>query len=273
MKKLLLILLITLATCTSIEENYDDVVLEKKFRIKNPIKSIKKSVKKIIKNPIKSIKNSAKKIIKNPINIITAPISPINIVKTPFNNIIKKSINKAIKKPINKIIKKPIDKIIKKPIDKIIKKPIDKIIKKPINKIIKKPIDKIIKKPIDNIVKKPIDNTIKKPKEIIKKIENIAKQPEKVIKQRVKDILKKPIKGLNGLFKGKLGVAFRKLSTIVKKGIAWLKEKNLWNPLVQQLKSLGQKYGNEFCEKYLPSEICGKAVDFVLDHVIKEEGN
>ena len=272
MKKLLLILFITLATCTSIEEDYDDVVLEK-FRIKNPIKSIKKSVKKIIKNPIKSIKNSAKKIIKNPINIITAPISPINIVKTPFNNIIKKSINKAIKKPINKIIKKPIDKIIKKPIDKIIKKPIDKIIKKPINKIIKKPIDKIIKKPIDNIVKKPIDNIIKKPKEIIKKIENIAKQPEKVIKQTVKDILKKPIKELNGLFKGKLGEKFGKLRDVVKKGIAWLKENDLWTPIVEQIKSMGQKYGNELCEKFLTPEICGPAVDFALDHVIKDDEN
>ena len=240
MKKLLLILLITLATCTSIEEDYDDVVLEK-FRIKNPIKSIKKSVKKIIKNPVKSIKNSVKKIIKNPINIITAPISPINIVKMPVNNIIKKSINKAIKKPIDKIIKKPIDKIIKKPIDKIIKK--------------------------------PIDNIIKKPKEIITKIENIAKQPEKVIKQRVKDILKKPIKDLNGLFKGKLGKKFGKLRDVVKKGIAWLKENDLWTPIVEQIKSLGQKYGNELCEKILTPEICGPAVDFALDHVIKDDEN
>ena len=256
MKKLLLILLIILATCTSIEEDYDDVVLEK-FRIKNPIKSIKKSVKKIIKNPVKSIKNSVKKIIKNPINIITAPISPINIVKMPVNNIIKKSINKAIKKPIDKIIKKPIDKIIKKPIDKIIKKP----------------IDKIIKKPIDNIIKKPIDNIIKKPIEIIKKIENIAKQPEKVIKQRVKDILKKPIKDLNGLFKGKLGEKFGKLRDVVKKGIAWLKENDLWTPIVEQIKSLGQKYGNELCEKFLTPEICGPAVDFALDHVIKDDEN
>ena len=50
MKKLLVILLITLVTCASIEENYDDVVLEK-FKIKKVFKKIKNSVKKFVKNP------------------------------------------------------------------------------------------------------------------------------------------------------------------------------------------------------------------------------
>ena len=133
--------------------------------------------------------------------------------------------------------------------------------------------DVVLEKKFGIKIKNPVKQIAKPIKQITKPIKDITKKPGQIIKQTAKDILKKPIKGLNGLFKGKLGVAFRKLSTIVKKGIAWLKENNLWNPLVQQLKSLGQKYGNEFCEKYLPSEICGKAVDFVLDHVIKEEGN
>jgi hypothetical protein len=114
---------------------------------------------------------------------------------------------------------------------------------------------------------------MKTKKEGIKKIENIAKQPEKVIKQRVKDILKKPIKEINGLFKGKLGEKFGKLRDVVKKGIAWLKENDLWTPIVEQIKSLGQKYGNELCEKILTPEICGPAVDFALDHVIKDDEN
>ena len=146
MKQLLVILLITLATCTAIEENYDDVVLER-IRFKSPIKVIKEVVKKVVK------------------------------------------------------------------------------------------------------------------------------KPGEAIKQTVKDILKNPIKGLKGLFKGKLGDVFKKLKEVVQKGIAWLKENKLWDPLVQTLKSAGQKYGNEYCEKYLPPEVCGEAVDFVLDHVIKEEGN
>ena len=133
-------------------------------------------------------------------------------------------------------------------------------------------LEKKFKNPIKKVTK-PIEKVIKKPKEIIEKVEKVVKKPEQIVKQTVKDILKKPIKGLNGLFNGKLGKAFNKLSEVVKKGIAWLKQNKLWDPLVQQLKYLGQKYGNEFCEKYLPPEICGKAVDFVLDHVLKEDGN
>jgi hypothetical protein len=150
--------------------------------------------------------------------------------------------------------------------------------------VLEKSLIKKGKDKLKDTVKKGKDklkDTINKEKDKIKdkikhetdKVKEVVTHPGRVIKKTVKEIANHPFKGLNGLFKGKLGVAFRKLSTIVKKGIAWLKENNLWNPLVQQLKSLGQKYGNEFCEKYLPPEICGKAVDFVLDHVIKEEGN
>ena len=75
-------------------------------------------------------------------------------------------------------------------------------------------------------------------------------------------------KGINGLFGGKVGEVFRKLGEVVKKGIAWLKEHKLWKPLVNQLRNLGEKYGNEYCQKVLPEEVCGHAVDFALNHIL-----
>ena len=87
-------------------------------------------------------------------------------------------------------------------------------------------------------------------------------------RQTLKDLLKFRPKGINGLFKGKVGEVFRKLGEAVKKGIAWLKQNKLWDPLVDQLRNLGEKYGNEFCQKVLPEEVCGHAVDFVLNHVL-----
>ena len=83
--------------------------------------------------------------------------------------------------------------------------------------------------------------------------------------------MKIPIKGINGLFKGKVGQFFRKLGDTVKKGIAWLKKNDLWNPIIEQLKNLGSKYGKELCQKALPEEVYGPAVDFALDHVLKTD--
>ena len=92
-----------------------------------------------------------------------------------------------------------------------------------------------------------------------------------IVKRTVSDIRKFKIKGLNGIFKGKLGNAFRKLGDVVKKGIASLKQNNLWDPIVNQLKELGSRYGNEYCEKVLHAEICGPAVDFALNNILKTE--
>jgi len=82
----------------------------------------------------------------------------------------------------------------------------------------------------------------------------------------MKELLK--IKGINGLFKGKVGEIFRKLKEIVKKGIAWLKQKGLFKDLVGGIRQFGEKYGNEYCQKILPSEVCGPAVDFILNSVL-----
>ena len=80
--------------------------------------------------------------------------------------------------------------------------------------------------------------------------------------------MKLPIKGVNGLFKGKIGEIFRKLGEVVKKGIAWLKKNELWKPLMDTLRNLGERYGREYCEKILPEEVCGPAVDFILNHLL-----
>ena len=179
MKKLLVILLVALATCTAIEETFDDdVVLEKSW--------LKKLVPKI----------------------------------TP-------------KKIIPKITPKKI---------------IPKIDPK---KIIPKVDPKKIIPKID-------------PKKLIAKID-----PKKIIKS-IPVLKKLPIK-IDGLFKGKVGNAFRKLGDVVKKGVAWLKKNGLWDPIVGELKEIGGGYANEICQKVLPAEVCGPAVDFALNNVLKTE--
>ena len=50
-----------------------------------------------------------------------------------------------------------------------------------------------------------------------------------------------------------------------------MKQNNLWDPIVNQLKELGGRYGNELCEKVLSAEICGPAVDFALNNILKTE--
>ena len=128
---------------------------------------------------------------------------------------------------------------------------------------------KKVKDKVKNTVKKGTDTVKNLPKKVVKIPEKVVKETGKVAKKTVKDILNHPIKGLNGLFKGKVGEVFRKLKDVVKKGIAWLKQNNLWEPIVNKVKELGEKYGNELCEKALPAEICGPAVDFALNHLIK----
>ena len=91
--------------------------------------------------------------------------------------------------------------------------------------------------------------------------------------KNINEVKKFPIKGINGLFNGKVGEIFRKLGDMVKKGIFWLKKNNLWNPIIERLKNLGEKYGIELCEKYLPTEVCGPAIDFALKLLIPNEQN
>jgi hypothetical protein len=146
--------------------------------------------------------------------------------------------------------------------------------------VLEKSLIKKGKDKLKDTVKKGKDklkDTINKEKDKIKdkikhetdKVKEVVTHPGRVIKKTVKEIANHPFKGLNGLFKGKPGEVFRKLKEVVKKGIAWLKQNHLWDPLVKKVKELGAKYGNEYCEKVLPAEICGPAVDFALNHLIK----
>ena len=79
------------------------------------------------------------------------------------------------------------------------------------------------------------------------------------------------IKGLNGLFKGKNGVEFRKLGDVIKKGIAWMKQYKIWDEIINKLKENGKKHGNELCERYLPAEVCGPAINFAFNHLLKHD--
>ena len=198
MRKLLVILLIALATCATFEESSDDnVILEKSgFSIKSPVPHV---------TPKINIPKTSK------INI--PKTSKINVPKTskivPKTNVIKTNVIKT------NVIKTNVIKT--------------------------------------NVIKTNVIKT------------NVIKT-DRV--KNLNEVKKIPVKGINGLFGGKVGEIFRKLGDMVKKGIAWLKKNKLWDPIIEKLKELGQKYGNELCEKALPPEVCGPAIDFALDHLL-----
>ena len=192
MRKLLVILLIALATCATFEESSDDnVILEKSgFSIKSPVPHVTPKIN-IPKTSKINIPKTSKIVPK------TSKIVPkTNVIKT---NVIKTNVIKT------------------------------------------------------NVIKTNVIKT------------NVIKT-DRV--KNLNEVKKIPVKGINGLFGGKVGEIFRKLGDMVKKGIAWLKKNKLWDPIIEKLKELGQKYGNELCEKALPPEVCGPAIDFALDHLL-----
>ena len=81
--------------------------------------------------------------------------------------------------------------------------------------------------------------------------------------------LKKVFKGIGGFFKGTVGKAFKSLKKHVQAGIKWLKDHNLWDPIVSKVKDLGKKVASGACNKYLKLDVCDQAVDFIADKVIK----
>ena len=83
-----------------------------------------------------------------------------------------------------------------------------------------------------------------------------------ISRRTINDLKNLPVKGINGLFKGKIGEAFRKLPEIIKKAIAWLKQNGLWNAIVIKIKNPGEQY-DEYCGKFLPEEVCKGAKDFI----------
>ena len=202
MRKLLVILLIALATCATFEESSDDnVILEKSgFSIKSPVPhvtpkiNIPKTSKINIPKTSKIVPKTSKIVPKT--NVIKTNVIKTNVIKT---NVIKTNVIKT------------------------------------------------------NVIKTNVIKT--------DRVKNLN------------EVKKIPVKGINGLFGGKVGEIFRKLGDMVKKGIAWLKKNKLWDPIIEKLKELGQKYGNELCEKALPPEVCGPAIDFALDHLLPSGQN
>ena len=85
--------------------------------------------------------------------------------------------------------------------------------------------------------------------------------------------LKNIFKGIGNFFKGTVGKAFKSLKKGVQKGIQWLKDHNLWDPIVSKAKEYGKKLASGLCTKYLKSDVCEPAVDFIADHVLKDKGN
>ena len=81
--------------------------------------------------------------------------------------------------------------------------------------------------------------------------------------------LKNIFKGIKNFFKGTVGKAFSKLGKAVQKGINFLKEKGIWDKLVSVAKQIGEIAATSFCSAYLSPAICGPAVGFVFNAVLK----
>ena len=63
--------------------------------------------------------------------------------------------------------------------------------------------------------------------------------------------------------------AWNAVKGVVKKAIDWLKEKGLYTPIVNAIKSKGQAYGKSVCEsKGVPGDVCSQIVKYILDHVL-----
>ena len=87
-------------------------------------------------------------------------------------------------------------------------------------------------------------------------------------KFRIGNIFKGIGKGVKNVVKG-VGNAFKKLAGHVKKGINWLKEHNLWDPIISKVKTFGKKIASGFCSKFLTPAVCDPAVGFIFDKFIK----
>ena len=65
--------------------------------------------------------------------------------------------------------------------------------------------------------------------------------------------------------------AWKKVKGIVDKAIKFLKENNLYEPLVNTIKKYGSKYAHDFCVKQikLDSDTCTSIVDFLFGFLKK----
>ena len=218
MKELLLILLVALATCATVEESFDDDVILEKSGI-----SIKPTVPHITK-PTK----------------ITLPKTSVPRTSPPRTSPPRTSPPRTSPPRTSPPRTSP-----------------------PKTNVPRTYIPKT-NVPKTNVPKTDVPKT-NVPKTNVPKLEH---------RKNLNEVKKVPLKGINNLFgTGKVGEIFRKLGDMIKKGIAWLKKNNLWNPIIEALQNLGVQYGNELCEKVLPPEVCGPAVDFAIEHLLPSEQN
>ena len=99
-KTLVFLLVIAIVFCVEVDDEYEDVILQK-FRIKNPIKKVVKPIKKVVE-PIKKVVKPVKKVVEPVKKVVEKPLKGIaDIVKLPkktISNIVNK-----VKQPIKKI--------------------------------------------------------------------------------------------------------------------------------------------------------------------------
>ena len=68
---------------------------------------------------------------------------------------------------------------------------------------------------------------------------------------------------------------WKKVKDFVDKAIKFLKENNLYEPLVDLIKKYGSKYANDFCVKQhkIEESTCKSIVDFLFGLIKKEKKN
>ncbi len=94
-KTLVFLLVIAFVFCVEVDDEYEDVILQK-FRIKNPIKKVVKPIKKVVepikkvvKKPVKGIADIVKLPKKTISNIVNKVKQPIKKIKGTILNLIK----------------------------------------------------------------------------------------------------------------------------------------------------------------------------------------
>ena len=68
---------------------------------------------------------------------------------------------------------------------------------------------------------------------------------------------------------------WKKVKDVIDKAIKFLKENNLYEPLVDLIKKYGSKYANDFCVKQhkIEETTCKSIVDFIFGLIKKEKKN
>ena len=65
--------------------------------------------------------------------------------------------------------------------------------------------------------------------------------------------------------------AWAKVKKVFKDAVQWLKDNDLYEPLINLIKKYGREAGLNFCkgDRKIPEDVCISIVNFIIDNLIK----